>query len=97
MANYKDIHGINIETVSSNPDNPANGQVWYNSDKGKLRAFVAADTWATSAPVNTGRGELAGAGIQTAGLIFGGSTGSITGVTEEWSGSSVLTKTIDQD
>ena len=49
MANYKDIHGTNIETVTSDPDNPVNGQVWYNSTEQALKGFTSnpAGTWAT--------------------------------------------------
>ena len=37
MATYKEIHGTNIEVVSSDPSNPVNGQVWYNSTDQKLK------------------------------------------------------------
>ena len=69
MANYKDIHGINIETVTSNPDNPANGQVWYNSTDQKLRANsqTTAGAWASGGSVNAARQLPMGAGSQTAG------------------------------
>ena len=39
MANNKDIHGALIETVSSDPSDPVNGQVWYNSDTQTLKGF----------------------------------------------------------
>jgi hypothetical protein len=38
--------------------------------------------------MNTARFSLAGAGTQTAGLAFGGSTGSVTSATESWNGTS---------
>ena len=41
MANYKDIHGTNIETVASDPSNPVNGQVWYNSTDQELKGFTS--------------------------------------------------------
>ena len=74
MANYRNIHGINIETVTSNPDNPANGQVWYNSTDQKLRGHVLnpAGAWATGGALNTGRFNVGGLGIQTAAIVFGG-------------------------
>jgi len=76
MANYKDIHGINIETVASNPDNPANGQVWYNSTDQKLRANsqTTAGVWASAPALNTGRQECGGNGTTTSALLYGGST-----------------------
>jgi hypothetical protein len=38
--------------------------------------------------MNTARRDLAGAGIQTAALAFGGNTGTETAVTEEYDGTS---------
>jgi hypothetical protein len=45
-------------------------------------------TWATSpGSLNTARQNLAGCGTQTAGLAFGGYTGTVpTGATEEYDG-----------
>ena len=31
MATYKEIKGTQIEAVSSDPSNPVEGQVWYNT------------------------------------------------------------------
>ena len=89
MANYKDIHGINIETVTSNPDNPANGQVWYNSTDQKLRANAqtTAGAWSTGGSVNAARQLPFGAGSQTAGLMAGGNPGS-TASNELYNGTS---------
>ena len=76
MANYKDIHGTNIETVSSDPSNPINGQVWYNSTDQVLKGFTSTPpgTWATSNALNVARSSLSAQniGIQTAALCVGG-------------------------
>jgi hypothetical protein len=46
------------------------------------------NTWATSpGSMNTARHSLAGCGIQTAALAFGGETPPATGATEEYDGS----------
>ena len=42
MAEYKQLHGTNIETVSSDPSNPVNGQVWYNSTSQALKVIMVA-------------------------------------------------------
>ena len=42
--------------------------------------------WTNGGTANTARRELAGSGILTAGLIFGGTTGSATAATEEYNG-----------
>ena len=74
MANYKDIHGTNIETVTSDPDNPVNGQVWYNSTEQALKGFTSnpAGTWATISALNTARGSGSLAGTATSAWFVGG-------------------------
>jgi hypothetical protein len=47
------------------------------------------NSWTNSTSLNTARTALAGAGIQTAGLAFGGETpGGAQGATEEYDGTS---------
>ena len=57
MATYKEIKGTQIEVLSSDPSNPVEGQVWYNSTsnvlKGSIRTGAAA--WATANAMGTGR------------------------------------------
>ncbi len=75
MADYKTLHGSNIETVSSDPSNPVNGQVWYNSTSQTMKAFTEnpAGSWATGGTMNTARGGTPGGlGVQTAAVCFGG-------------------------
>ena len=80
MANYKDIHGTNIETVTSDPSNPVNGQVWYNSTDQALKGFTEnpVGSWATGGNLNTARYVPGGGGSQTAGIMFGGQPGGGT-------------------
>ncbi len=63
MATYREIKGLSVPYLASAlPSASAStqeGQVWYNSATGKLRAFVAFDTWATSAPMITAREYVA--------------------------------------
>jgi hypothetical protein len=44
-------------------------------------------TWTGGGNMGTARQELGGAGIQTAGLAFGGYTTAVTAATEEYDGS----------
>ena len=91
MADYKTLHGTNIETVSSDPDNPVNGQVWYNSTELKMKGFTQnpVGSWASGGNLNTGRQHSAGMGTQTAGLAVGGYNGSArVDITETYNGSS---------
>ena len=90
MAEYKEIHGTKIRTYTTNPDNPITGEVWYNDTDNVLKfAFTNTTTaWSTGGTLNTGRESLAGAGIQTAALAFGGEAPPNTGATELYNGSS---------
>ena len=74
MTNYTGIQGQNILIVSSDPANPTEGQIWYNSTSNLLKGyqFVAA-AWATGGTMNTAREQVNGAGTQTAMIIAGGS------------------------
>jgi hypothetical protein len=92
MVAYTGIQGQNILIVSSDPSNPTEGQIWYNSTTNLLKgyAFVAA-AWATGGNLNTARRALMGAGTQTAGLAFGGTPGAPnnpTGASENYNGTS---------
>jgi hypothetical protein len=74
MTTYKEIYGTNVEVLSSDPTNPVEGQIWYNSTSQTLKGYaLVAGSWATAGPMNTGRESLGGAGTQqTAALAFAG-------------------------
>ena len=58
MATYKEIKGTEIEVLASDPSNPVEGQVWYNSTSNVLKGQAATSTvgaWATGGSLNTGR------------------------------------------
>ena len=90
MAEYINIKGQNIEVVASDPANPTQGQIWYNSTSNTLKGggFQAA-AWATGNNMNTARYYIAGCGIQTAALGFGGYSPALANVTstENYNGS----------
>jgi hypothetical protein len=89
MAEYINIKGQNIEVVASDPANPTQGQIWYNSTSNTLKGLgaTAAGAWATGNNMNTARYYIAGCGTQTAALGFGGyAFPSPTGATEEYDG-----------
>ena len=67
------------------------GQLYFKG--GLLKGFekaggIPAATYSAGGNLNTARGYMGGAGLQTAGLIFGGNTGSVTAITENYNGSS---------
>ena len=38
MTTYKEIKGTQIEAVATDPSNPVEGQVWYNTTSNVLKA-----------------------------------------------------------
>jgi hypothetical protein len=74
MSNYKDIIGTHIKSVTTDPPNPENGQMWYNSTDKVVKGFKinTAGSWATANAMNSARQNLAGAGTQTAAIAIGG-------------------------
>jgi len=93
MATYKEIFGTNIQVVSSDPANPVEGQIWYNTTTQTLKGESAttAGSWATGGALNTNRIGVGGSGstVDTS-LAFGGSLvpGPRTGITESYNGTS---------
>ena len=77
MADYKSIHGTTIKSYTTDPDNPIEGQVWYDKTNEVLQYQIPNVTasWRTGNSMNTARQQLAGAGTQTSSLVFGGEPG----------------------
>jgi hypothetical protein len=91
MAEYINIRGQSIEVVASDPANPTFGQIWYNSTSNTLKGLgYQSDSWATGGNMGTARYQLAGCGLQTAALAFGGYNAGPTSLTatEEYGGTS---------
>jgi len=74
MATYKEIRGANIEVLASDPSNPVEGQIWYNSTTNVLKGETktASAGWSTGGTMNSARFVLGGGGSQTAAIAFGG-------------------------
>ena len=93
MATYKEIFGTNIEVLSSDPSNPVEGQVWYNSTDNVVKgaAVTTSGAWATGGNLNTARpSALGGTGAtKDAALAFGGGpppAPTATAITESYNG-----------
>ena len=90
MTTYKEIKGTQIKVLASDPSNPVEGQVWYNSTDNVLKGhtLTGAGSWSTGGTLNTARWIYThGAGTQTAGLVYGGESGP-GAVTEAYNGTS---------
>ena len=92
MADYKTLHGSNIEVVSSDPSNPVGGQVWYNTTSNVMKGFTEnpVGSWSSGTAITTARFYIGGSGTVTAGLVWGGQTapGSKVTINESWNGTS---------
>jgi hypothetical protein len=75
MANYTGIQGQNILIVDTDPANPTEGQIWYNTTSNLLKAYenvVVTAAWSSAPSINTARWAIANVGTQTAALAYGG-------------------------
>jgi hypothetical protein len=69
MTTFKEIRGTAIESVSSDPTNPEEGQIWYNNTIGVLKGYRSlGGAWAAGGNLPSAINQNAGAGTQTAGL-----------------------------
>jgi hypothetical protein len=90
MSTYQGIRGLKVRDYTTNPDDPLEGQLWYNKTDqvGKYQIPNITAAWRTQNNMNTAREKLAGAGLSTAALAIGGEVPStIYGNTESWNGS----------
>ena len=87
MTTFKEIQGRNIRSYTTNPDNPLEGQMWYNQTDYALKGVVATAAWSSASPLTTAREGSAAFGAQTTAVICGGETPSVSGATEEYNGS----------
>ena len=57
MADYKAIHGKNIQSLASDLDNAeGEGQIWFNTTSGDFKTIVkVAGSWSTGGNLNTAR------------------------------------------
>ena len=55
MSTYKEIIGKKIKSVSSDPSDSADGQMWYNTTTQSLRGLALTSAWSSAAPLGTGR------------------------------------------
>ena len=54
MTTFKEISGQLIRTLSSDPANPQEGQIWYNNTVGVLKGYAfTASAWASGGSLNT--------------------------------------------
>ena len=75
MAEYIAIKGSTVQSLASDPSNPLEGQVWYNTTSNVLkgRGAIPTGAWSSGGNMTTARYNLCGAGASnTAALVFAG-------------------------
>jgi hypothetical protein len=74
MVAYTGIQGQNILITDTDPANPTEGQIWYNTTSNTLkgRAFGTINAWASGGNYPSTISSALSAGIYTAGIVFGG-------------------------
>ena len=90
MSTYREIVGKKIKKVSSDPSTGLDGQMWYNSTTGTLRAPAVVEAWISGSPLSTDRYAMGCAVTQTASVAAGGGIAAppyVTAVVEEYNGS----------
>ena len=90
MSTYKKIKGTAVQNNAGTLEGAADGQLWYDSTNTNFKYSYGATTtaWSTGGDLNTARDGLAGAGIQTAALGFGGFVPPYQALTESYDGTS---------
>ena len=88
MADYKDIVGTAVRNNAGNVPSNQSNQIFFDTTNIDFKYLFPnlLSSWRTGNSLNTGRAELAGGGIQTSALMFGG--GSPGAVTESYDGTS---------
>ena len=82
MTTYRQAKGYRIKSVASDPDNPKEGQVWYNSTDNLFKNVIANKAFSSGANLITARSDFRGTfGTQSAFKGAGGFTTTPTGNT----------------
>ena len=78
MSTYKGIQGTAVTNYAGDKPGVVDGEVWYDSTAAdfKYNLTTSFTGWASGGNMGTSRYGAAGAGIQSAGLVCGGSPSS---------------------
>jgi hypothetical protein len=101
MSEYKGIKGFQVQTRTEDPSptEVQTGDFYYNSTTGQFKTINSGGapigSWSSAGSLNTNRAYSGGSGIATAGVIFGGYTGSTyVANTETYNGTAFSNATV---
>jgi len=86
MSTYKEIVGKKIKSLSSDPSDSADGQMWYNTTTQKLRGLALLEAWVSSSNMPTATGGAGSGGTVSSSFYATGSTPSATSATFHYNG-----------
>ena len=86
MATFKEIRGQLIKKYTTNPTNPLEGQIWYNSTTGTLKAAPLVAAWASGGALPTAKRQVGGFGLQTSAVCVCGQNPPALATAEEYNG-----------
>jgi len=89
MSTYKEIQGYKIDSVSTDPTNIQEGQIWYNTTSDYLK-YGGPGGWASMTACPQANYDALGAGSATSFVYTGGTVNPPTTpgqLTQEWNGS----------
>ena len=72
MTTFKQIRGNLIKSTSTDPANPQDGQIWYNSTSQVLKGEELLEAWSSGGNMNSGRVATAGFANKDDLVIAGG-------------------------
>ena len=99
MADYSTIKGFNVQVLSADPPAPQDGQVWYNTTTGTMKAYgqIGTGAWTAGGGLNNAMQEAGGVGTPGAAIVAGGSPPPTGKVAETYDGSSWTVSTSMND
>ena len=93
MSTYREVKGYSVKSVTSDPSNVKEGQIWYNSSTKAIKVAPKIAAWSSGGNMNTGINYRYAGGTQTAAFGAGGYNPDLSHLavdanTEEYDGSS---------
>ena len=93
MSIYRTLKGYSVKSVSSDPSNVKEGQIWYNSTAKVIKVVPTITSWASANALGTARlnAGSTSSGPRDASLYFGGEgnpNNAVQAVNESYDGSS---------
>ena len=74
MADYKGIKGTTIQNFTADPDDPIEGQVWYDSTAGTIQYEIPnynpAGAWRTGNDLGTARYYCGSCGTKDSAIVY---------------------------